>query len=73
MPDERRVQRIMSRARVETALGDLILFAFGRIWLLVLELFAVVYKLFHDLSGHPASAVHLRRRSSEGGRNGSAR
>lgn len=73
MPDEGRVQRIMSRARMETALGDLLLFALGRVWLLVLELFAVVYKLFHDLSGRPMPFTHLSRRSSRGGRNGSAR
>lgn len=41
---EERVQRIMSRARSETAVRDLVGFGVGRIWLVLLELFAIAYK-----------------------------
>ena len=41
---EERIQRIMSRARSETAVRDLVGFGVGRIWLVLLELFAIAYK-----------------------------
>ena len=44
---ERRVRRIMSRVRANIVLRDTLTFGLGRIWLVLLELFAVVYKLFN--------------------------
>ncbi|MDE0511786.1 MAG: hypothetical protein OXI88_08385 [Gammaproteobacteria bacterium] len=46
-PDERRVERIMSRVRTNIILRDVLTFGLGRIWLVLLELFAAVYKLFN--------------------------
>ena len=45
--DEQRVRRIMSRVRTGVVLRDLITFGLGRIWLVLLELFAVVYKIIN--------------------------
>ena len=42
---EQRVKRIMSRVKTSIALRDVLAFGLGRIWLVLLELFAVVYKL----------------------------
>lgn len=52
-PDERRVERIMSRVRTGIVLRDVLTFGLGRIWLVLLELFAVVYKLCN-----PGVAAH---------------
>lgn len=52
-PDEQRVGRIMSRVRTGVVLRDILTFGLGRIWLVLLELFAVVYKLFN-----PGVAAH---------------
>ena len=46
-PDERRVEQIMSRVRMGIVLRDVLTFGLGRIWLVLLELFAVAYKLFN--------------------------
>ncbi|MDE0514534.1 MAG: hypothetical protein OXI88_22475 [Gammaproteobacteria bacterium] len=46
-PDERRVERIMSRVRTGIVLRDVLTFGLGRVWLVLLELFAVLYKLFN--------------------------
>ncbi len=43
--DEQRVRRIMSRVKTSVALRDVLAFGLGRIWLVLLELLAVVYKL----------------------------
>ena len=45
--DEQRFKRIMSRVRTGVVLRDFITFGLGRIWLVLLELFAVVYKIIN--------------------------
>lgn len=42
---EQRVKRIMSRVKTSIALRDALAFGLGRIWLVLLELCAVAYKL----------------------------
>lgn len=44
---EQRVRRIVSRVKTSIALRDVLAFGLGRIWLVLLELFAVVYKLIN--------------------------
>ena len=59
-PGERRVERIMSRVRSDIALRDVLAFGLGRLWLVLLELFAAVYKLFN-----PGAATHGGKRPSD--------
>ena len=42
--DEQRIERILSRVRTEAGLRDILAFGLGRLWLVLLELFALAYK-----------------------------
>ena len=59
-PGERRVGRIMSRVRSGIVIRDVLTFGLARIWLVLLELFAVVYKLFN-----PGATAHSGKHPSD--------
>ena len=42
--DEQRVERILTRVKAEAGLRDMLVFGLGRIWLVLLELFALAYR-----------------------------
>lgn len=50
----------MSRVRTGIVLRDVLTFGLGRIWLVLLELFAVVYKLFNR-----GAAAHSEKHPSD--------
>lgn len=74
--DENRVERILSRVRTEAGLRDILAFGLGRLWLVLLELFAIAYKTFNRPAAGIERAptvqgVNARApRDAEGGRNG---
>lgn len=59
---ERRIERILWRVRAEAGVRDVLAFGLGRIWLVLLELFALAYKaLNRSPSGRGISRNPVRR------------